>query len=144
MHCYLLPLWENECTERQCIQECKYAYANINQVAVSTSQIRWQIARVIRHLIFTVHTGFNTFSRQIFSRPSGTSCYVNHITGRFYGLHSSGIMKAIADDLRRIQEWGLSLGFATEVSTLAFLQASVAESLNPLHAGTQILHYSSH
>lgn len=44
-------------------------------------------------------------------------------------LHSSSIMRAITGDLGRMQEeWGLSLGFATEVSTLAFLQYTVAES----------------
>lgn len=60
-----------------------------------------------------------------------TSCYVKHITGNFYRLHSSSIMQAITGDLGRMQdEWGLSLGFATEVSTLAFLQHTVAESLS--------------
>ena len=40
-------------------------------------------------------------------------------------------MRAITGDLGRMQdEWGLSLGFASEVSALASLQHTVAESLS--------------
>lgn len=67
--------------------------------------------------------------RFFFSRFIRTSCYVKHITGN--RLHSSSIMQAITGDLGGMQdEWGLSLGFASEVSTLAFLQHTVAESLS--------------
>lgn len=65
------------------------------------------------------------------SRLIRASCYVKHITGNFYCLHSSSIMQAITGDSgRKQEEWGLSLGFATKVSTLAFLQHTVAESLS--------------
>ena len=68
---------------------------------------------------------------RFFSRLISASCYVKHISGNFYRLHSSSIMQAITGDSGRMQEErGLSLGFATEVSTIAFLQHTVAESLS--------------
>lgn len=92
----------------------------------------------------------NAFGRPIFffslSGFIRTSCYVKHITGNSYRLHSSGIMRAITGDLGRMQdEWGLSLGFASEVSTLCFLTTHCCRiPLDPLHGGTKILQCSSH
>lgn len=99
-------------------------------------QIHFKIelrARQIRNLIFpSTKFGPHAFCHQLFFLDFiRTSCYVKHITGNFCHLHSSSIMRAITGDLGRMQEeWGLSLGFATEVSTLAFLQYTVAESLS--------------
>lgn len=59
------------------------------------------------------------------------SHYVMHITRNCCSLHGSSIIQAISGDLGRMQDgWVLSLGFATEVSALAFSQHTVAESLS--------------
>lgn len=81
---------------------------------------------------FTIYKVSSTcfLPSDFFRCPIRASCYVKHISGNFYRLLSSGIMQAITGDPQRMQEWGLSLGFATEVSTLAFLQHTVAESLS--------------
>lgn len=71
-------------------------------------------------------------------------CKAHH--RKFLSSAQPGIMRAIKGDLGRMQdEWGLSLGFASEVSTLCFLTTHCCRiPLNPLHGGTKILQCSSH
>lgn len=90
----------------------KYAYVNILKVTAITSEIESPRVRKIRLIFPSRKFVPNAFSHQIFfAHFIRTSCYVKHITGNFYRLHSSGIMLAITGDLGGMQdEWGSVLG----------------------------------